>query len=75
MAKRFGVVLPFTGTIYVEVEADDAESAIDAALSSEDLTLENADSWSCHKKIVMGNVFYGEQNEAEVVEEFDEEEE
>lgn len=60
--KRWGVTLPITGTIYVEVEAEDAKAAIEAALDAEpdDSELQ----WETHRHIVRGNVFCGMQNEA-----------
>ncbi len=76
--KRYGVVVPFTGTVYVEVAAKDAVDAIEKALRSEDLNLKKALSDGTlevefHKQIVKGNVLYASQNEAEVVDEFEEE--
>jgi len=65
--KTFGVTLPFTGTLYVEVEATSEEEAIDVALQTE-VSSENFESWNVCRQIVEGNVFYGEQNEAEAIE-------
>lgn len=62
--KRYGVTLPITGTVYVEVEADSEEAAIEAALNSDDLTGDAIESWEATDRIVKGNVFYGVQNEA-----------
>lgn len=73
MANKFDVAVPITGVIYVTVEAENEEEAIEKALESEELTLENIETWEAHRHIVQGNVFYGEQNEIEVVDEYDEE--
>lgn len=59
----YGVTLPITGTIYVEVEAASEEEAIEKALEAE-VTSNDIESWSTHKIVVRGNVFHGEQNEA-----------
>lgn len=69
--KRYTVLLPITGVICVEVEAETEKDAIDAALSSDDLTTDKIEEWEAHRQIVKGNVFYGSQNEAEVVGEED----
>ena len=65
--KTYGVSIPITGTVYIEVTAKTEEDAIDKAFMS-DLTLDNVESWDTHKHIVKGNVFYGEQNEVDIQE-------
>lgn len=63
---RYLVTLPLTGTISVEVDAEDEESAITAALASEDVIVTNIEEWEVHRQICRGNVLYASQNEAEV---------
>ena len=63
---RYQVLIPITGYISVEVEADSEDQARETAFESEDLTLENIQNWECHEKVVQGNVCYAVQNEIEV---------
>ncbi len=65
--KTYGVTLPITGTVYVEVEAESEDDAIEKALESE-VDSDDIESWETHRKIVQGNVFYGGQNEADAQE-------
>ncbi len=46
--KKWSVAVPVTGVILCEVEADDEESAIDAALQMEHLTDDIAE-WEVHR--------------------------
>lgn len=65
MSKTYGVTIPITGTIYVEVEADSEKEAIDKALSADGCEWpETPDVWETHSQIVRGNVFSGMQNTA-----------
>lgn len=64
MAKTYSVAVPISGVIHVEVEADSKEEAIDKALESEQLTLENIDEWTPHRHLVQGNVCYATQRQA-----------
>lgn len=66
--KTYTVAVPMTGVIYVNVEADTDAEAIEKALQSEDLKLDNVEEWEYHKKVVQGNVFHGVQREIEVLE-------
>lgn len=59
---RYGVTLPITGSVYVEVEADSEEAAIDAALACEKWP---EPSWEVHRYATRGNVYYGDTREAE----------
>lgn len=59
----YGVSLPITGSVYVEVEANSEEEAIEKALESE-VTSDDIEGWETHQQIVQGNVFYGQLNEA-----------
>lgn len=65
--KNYGVLLPITGQIYVEVEAETEEDAIEKALEAE-LLRENIEEWDAHKKIVRSNIFYGLSYAAEATE-------
>lgn len=67
--KTFSVAVPITGIIYVTVEAADKDEAVEKALSSDELTLNNCEEWSAHEQIVKGNVFYGDLNRATAKEE------
>jgi hypothetical protein len=60
------VCVPITGKAFVEVEADSEEEAIDAALNSEDLTIDAIEEWMPTDRIVQGNFFFGMLNEAYV---------
>ena len=72
--KTYTIAVPITGVIYVDVKANSEEDALEAALESEDLSLDKCEEWEAHEHIVRGNVFYGHQNKIEVVAEFDDEE-
>jgi hypothetical protein len=62
--KTYNVCLPLTGTIWVTVEAESEEAAIEAALCSEDAKTENIEEWQTHRQICKGNVLYADTNEA-----------
>lgn len=65
----FSVCLPITGIIWVEVEADDEESAIEAAFHSDSLNNENIEEWEAHRRICTGNILHAQLNEAYAVKE------
>lgn len=75
VSKNYDVCLPISGTIIVTVDADSEEEAIQNALDSDDLIIDNIESWTAHEHIVQGNIFYGERNDAEADLAFGEEEE
>lgn len=63
------VFLPFTGSFFIEVEADSEEAAKDIAFEKDImLNAEGAEihDWDTHQHVVRGNVFYGVQSEIEV---------
>lgn len=64
MAKTWSVSLPITGTLCVEVEAEDKKAAIEAALNG-DHDISHLETWSACRQIVTGNIFHGERNGAE----------
>lgn len=64
MKKKYGVTLPVTGLIYVEVEADDEKSAIEAALGADGLTNSMIEEWEAHREVNRGNVWHGPIGEA-----------
>ncbi|AGH31861.1 hypothetical protein VPIG_00003 [Vibrio phage PWH3a-P1] len=66
--KNYEVLVPITGYIIVEVEADNEKEAIEKAFESDELNIDNINEWDTHEAIVQGNVFYGIQNEIEVEE-------
>lgn len=57
MKKRWGVTLPITGTVYVEVEADTEDEAIKRALEGEH-PFEDP-TYDVHMRLLEGNVFQG----------------
>ncbi len=58
MAKTYGVTIPFAGHLYIELEADSEEDAIDRALESPDLTIDCAEDWETMRQFNHGNVCY-----------------
>lgn len=67
--KRYTVKVPIVAVCYVEVEAESEKEAIDLALESDDVSLENVEEWEPLEHITQGNVIYTYHNDAEVVEE------
>ena len=62
--KKYWVTLPVCGTVEVEVEADNESEAIDKAMDV-DPTGEDAElQWSTYRKLLEGNVFYGDASSA-----------
>jgi hypothetical protein len=64
--RRWGVTMPITGTVYIEVKAATAREAIRAAFNAK-WDPDNV-QWEMCEQVVEGNVFHGEQNEAEAEE-------
>lgn len=64
--KTFGVYVPFTGQLYLEVQAEDEDSAIEAALVA-DLDNDMQESWEALRCVCEGNVFHGTLNTAYAV--------
>lgn len=58
----YGVTLPITGTVYVEVMASSAEEAIDKAMEGD--MPDDVDEWQFHREVCSGNTFHGSTNEA-----------
>lgn len=75
MTKQYDVSLPMTGVMYIQVEADSEEEAIEKALASDELTLDKIESWCAHEQICQGSILYAELNDAEAELAFGEEEE
>lgn len=65
--KNYTVLIPITGYIEIEVDAEDKDSAIDKAFDSEDLKLDNVLEWEAHEHICEGNVFHGLMNDIDVI--------
>lgn len=61
---RYGVTLPLTGSVYVEVEASSKKEAIERAFEVE-IKDDDILEWQTHDIVAEGNVFHGVQNEAE----------
>jgi hypothetical protein len=61
----YSVLLPFTGSMLVEVEADNPEEAKEAAFQV-DFDIDNVHELEMHEHVVQGNVFYGVQNDIKV---------
>lgn len=60
---KFGVTLPITGQIYLEVEAENDKAAIDAALSQGG-TFDDVLEWETLRVVCEGNVYHGMLNRA-----------
>lgn len=53
--KKWGVRLPVSGYVYVEVEAADEDAAIEAAFDAA-FDARDIEEWEVHRDIVQGNV-------------------
>lgn len=65
--KKWEVSLPISGYVCVEVEAEDEESAIEAAFEAH-ITKDMIEEWETHRQIVRGNVCSAVLNEADAQE-------
>lgn len=60
--KEFGVIVPMAGQLYVTVEAETEEEAIEIALSgkcgdgTDDITIDELEEWEIYKEYNSGNV-------------------
>lgn len=63
---KYGVSLPFTGYVYVEVEAENEEKALDKAW--DEATLDDMVEWGFTEHICRGNVLDVVLNDCEVEE-------
>ena len=63
---KYGVSLPFTGYVYVEVEAENKKEALEQA--QDNATLNDMVEWEFTKKVCSGHVSYAVLTEAEVEE-------
>jgi len=61
----YSVLVPFTGSMLVQVEADNSEEAKKAAFAV-DFDIDSVHELEMHEHVVRGNVFYGVQNDIEV---------
>jgi hypothetical protein len=64
--KTFLVRMPIVGVASIEIEAEDEESAIQAA--TDQIELAHIDEWEAVRSVCQGNIFYGPLNEVEVEE-------
>ena len=74
--KTYGVRLPVAGHVYVEVEAESEEDAIDKAFE-ESYTVDDLVEWETLRQFNQGNVCYCPhpwEADAELIEEDDEDE-
>ena len=72
--KNWDVSLPMSGKLFVTVEAESEEDAIEKALNS-DLTTDMLEEWEAHEKICEGNVCHAVHWDAEAELAFGEDEE
>jgi hypothetical protein len=54
--KTYTVTVPIAGHIVLEIEAESAAEACEAALSSEQLTADNIETWEALEAFNTGNV-------------------
>jgi hypothetical protein len=59
--KKFGVRIPVTGYVYLEVMAEDEEEAMEKAWETE-ATLEDVAEWETIEQVCKGNVCYAVEN-------------
>lgn len=62
--KDYDVAIPITGTLWVTVEAESKSDAVDKALYSAELDLDNLEEWEAHRQISEGNILYAKHNRA-----------
>lgn len=65
--KRYRIIMPVTGVIVQEVQAENEEDAL-VAFENLELTTDDIVEWEFTEKIIRGNVFYGIQNDMEIEE-------
>lgn len=59
--RTFSVQIPIAGYVYTEVEAEDEEAAIDAALY-QSYTHDDIEEWETYRVLCEGNVLYADVN-------------
>lgn len=62
--EEYQVTLPIVGKLFITVEAESEEDAIRKAFE-EKLETDMIEEWEPLKKIVEGNIFYGDINQPE----------
>lgn len=65
--KKYNVRIPVTGVVDVEVDAENEEEAIEAALQKE-ISNKDLTEWETCREVVQGNVFCGHTNSIEATE-------
>lgn len=65
--NTYNVRIPITGVVDVEVEAENEDEAIEAAMQKE-VSTDDITEWETCRQIVQGNVFNGHTNEVDVSE-------
>jgi hypothetical protein len=73
MAKRYTVLVPISGCVYVDVIAESEDEAVEKAVNGEveGEYPDRPEEWESHRHITQGNVCYAMHWEAEVVGEQD----
>ena len=61
--KTYEVQLPISGSVYVEVEAENEDEAIGKALEA-DWTMNDVQEVNVYRKLTEGNIWYGDCTEA-----------
>ena len=64
--KKYGVCMPVTGYVYMEVEANNEEEALDFVY--ENATLNDIGEWELTDYVCKGNVSYAVMSEYEIYE-------
>ncbi len=65
--KLYTVKVPIVAVCYVDVEAENEKEAIEKAMESEDLSLENVEEWEAFEHIAEGNILNTYNNDVKVV--------
>ena len=64
--KKYNVYVPICGYVYLEVEAEDEQEAIDKAFEN-GCSTDDIVEFDMYEHIVQGNVFYGAMNDVDVI--------
>ena len=61
--KKFGVTIPLTGYVYVELEAESEEEAVAKGMA-EDFSVVDIEDWETVEQVCQGNICYAMENKA-----------
>lgn len=67
---EYEVLVPIAGHAVVRVEAENERAAIDAAMNKE-LKTDDIECWELYEHICQGRVCYVEENDARILETYD----